>query len=644
MPIHNLRRFRRPTVHLSIVFGLLLVVLGVQPAMAANVTVTGTVSSDNGVTSSGMIRFYADCDPDTPPTATTGWFNSAPYSVSIPTGTYKVQILTMDAGTEHSWHSAKTSCADADSVTISASGTLDLTVIALHTVTGTVTSSRGVVNSGRVEFYAGCSAWDTGVEEGSSGFDPTHPYSVKVPDGFYKVRIVPEGGSSAIPSWHSGKATCRNANDVVVSGGTTANLVALPGWNISGSVSSSNGPIDTATVSFFTDCSVVNDPPTGSATVEGGQYSVSLATGTYKVMIEPAENTGALSSWHSAKALCADADTVSVSADATVPLTAVAGANVTGHVSSANGAMPTGYVSFYADCGPWHEGQITNAQVAAAGAYLVTLKPGSYRVRIQPDDNTGALDSWHNAKQNCADAQAINVAGNQTLDLTAIAGANLTGTVTAANTTVTDAYLFFYDSCVEWDIDGPVGFADYTAGSPYLATLPNGTYRVRIEGAGSGVAPDSWHNAKTSCEAADVITVTGSATVNLRAVSSAAPPPPPPPPPPAGPPPGPQPPADPPAPAAQPTASTPGAPAAASLADQSLTLSMKAVKRKKSVALPASTSQGAPTAWASTTRKTCSVKKGKVKGVRKGKCTLQVSAPEVAGYKQFSGTFTVRVK
>ncbi len=109
------------------------------------------------------------------------------------------------------------------------------------TVTGTVTSSNGPVAAGRVGFYATCQDYQDYNPAGYADFT-SGTYEVIVPDGTYRVWIVPYS-AGVIESWHSAKPTCAEANVVTVSGNTPLNLVALPGSTVTGTVSSSNGPV-----------------------------------------------------------------------------------------------------------------------------------------------------------------------------------------------------------------------------------------------------------------------------------------------------------------------------------------------------------------------------------------------------------------
>ncbi|MEI2718267.1 MAG: hypothetical protein V9E98_14975 [Candidatus Nanopelagicales bacterium] len=79
--------------------------------------------------------------------------------------------------------------------------------------------------------------------------------------------------------------------------------------------------------------------------------------------------------------------------DSGVPGVTEADANVTGTVSSTNGAVASGYVEFYASCEDWNTGNDAGyASFYDSQPYQVTVPPGDYRVRISPDSGYGCSE------------------------------------------------------------------------------------------------------------------------------------------------------------------------------------------------------------------------------------------------------------
>lgn len=92
----------------------------------------------------------------------------------------------------------------------------------------------------------------------------------------------------------------------------------------------------------------------------------------------------------------------------------------------------------------------------------------------------------------------------------------------------------------------------------------------------------------------------------------------------------------------QATGSVPGAPKRAQVVGLGL---VKSLKVKKSVTLPARSSQGVGVSWRSLTAGVCKVKGSKlVAGKKKGTCKLSASAPETADVLAASASFAVKIK
>lgn len=310
---------------------------------------------------------------------------------------------------------------------------------AMSVLTGSVSSSNGPVTAGLVQFFATCQDYEAVV--GGTGAQPPAQddiykgaYSVNIPDGTYLVRIRPADGSGAGTSWHNAQATCEQAEVVTVKGYTVQNLVTLPGSEVTGTVSTSNGPVTTGLVQFIATCQGLGEQgssPAGTyvvdpryadeAMIDGGRYSVTVPDGTYRVLIQQPNYTehGAMRSWHNAKPTCDEADVVTVSGNTTLDLVPRAGFVVTGTVRSRNGPVWSGYVSFFRNC----EERPVFASEYSQGDYMARIFAGTYRVLISPDDdNPGALLSWHNAKPTCEQADVVSISGDTTQNVVALPG------------------------------------------------------------------------------------------------------------------------------------------------------------------------------------------------------------------------------
>ncbi|MBK6763978.1 MAG: hypothetical protein IPG68_12230 [Micrococcales bacterium] len=318
---------RTLTKVLIAVLGLLAGMLAmVVPAQGADSVVSGTVSSGNGPVSSGRVEFYATCqdyyDDDS---AASDDFSLATYSVTVPDGPYLVLIYPDDQpDAVMSWHNAKPGCAQADVVNVTGNPIVNLRAATGSHVSGTVQAPNGTVSRGALAFYTTCDeyyarpAWP-GIFTGGA-------YSYYLPDGTYRVLFYPEQSeypeSFATKSWHSAKPSCSEAVTVTVEGDTPVNISVAAGKMVSGTVSTTTGPVVGGDVFFYASCQdfARGDYP-GYSAITNGTYAATMPPGTYRVRIKPT-STGALESWHSAKATCETADTVTITTDGTVDLIA----------------------------------------------------------------------------------------------------------------------------------------------------------------------------------------------------------------------------------------------------------------------------------------------------------------------------------
>ena len=475
----------------------------------------GTVTSGHGAVTSGNLYFYASCqDYEDGRSAGSAWFGGA-YSKTLAPGSYRVWIEVYDdSGALSSWNGGSATCAGSTAITVAdATDTEPLTAKTGVILSGAVTSGKGPVADGTVRFYADCAAYEDRDEVGHGAIDAGTYSVVLPPESSYVAWINPENGSGAVDSWHSNKATCGDA--AVISVGAVGldpppqNLLAMSGATVTGNVTTSNGPVTSGEVGFYTSCAAYNDGLSTAASIENGQYTVDVPAGTYRVLIEPDEGEAAVESWHSAKATCGKAAVITVSADGTVNLVGSPGSLVNGTVSSARGAIAQGSIDFYATCEDFEDGDRAAATYFSSGdPYEVTLPNGTYRVRVRPSQDEPAVTSWHSAAPTCADSTKVTVSGNGTINLVTAAGYEVTGDVASSEGQVANGGVYFYATCEDYRDYRETSYGDINSGS-FTTSLPAGTYRVQIVPDSDPDAVPSWHNNKQSCAQADTVTVSG---------------------------------------------------------------------------------------------------------------------------------------
>lgn len=296
--------------------------LEVHPMPA--VEVTGLVKYGGTGVDDGDVEFYRSCQDladGKGPAASSRTDSNGNYVANPPEGTYRVRFGFYPAiGETFSWYGGA-SCAEAPPVEVKTDRTLDFTFPTLHSVAGPVVSTQGAIPTGSLLFYRNCQAYADN-DEAASGWFFNRDFGLRLPAGTYRVLIDP--GYSAAKSWHNAKPDCASADQIEVSDTTTVQLVADAGLRMTGSVSSSAGPIAIGQVVFYRDCQSLTE--NGMVAYRGfrdGTYSVRILPGTYVVFIYMPDVYGAMPSWHSAKATCAEATPVTLTAAGVLDLRAL---------------------------------------------------------------------------------------------------------------------------------------------------------------------------------------------------------------------------------------------------------------------------------------------------------------------------------
>ncbi len=194
-------------------------------------------------------------------------------------------------------------------------------------------------------------------------------------------------------------------------GPRTPAVAGPPQLTITGVVAGGHGNVASGSVSFYTDCG--GSGPVEFAMIRSGVFTATVPAGQYRVRVQ-----GETVSWHDAQPTCETASVVTLSSDTYLVLRAIPLFTLTGTVATVRGPVSWGSVRFYTDC---TEAEVPSASITN-GSFAAKLTPGVYRVRIVPGQRVfSARESWHNGKPDCATADTVTVAGDQTTALRAIA-------------------------------------------------------------------------------------------------------------------------------------------------------------------------------------------------------------------------------
>lgn len=614
----------------------------------------GKVSSAGVPVSSGSVHFFANCEDYKNPypfhhEVAAGPITQGTYSVShVPAGNYRVLVTSTDptaAGT--SWNGAAATCEQSPPVSVNGDtdATVDIFIAAQtrHLVTGNV---RGISGTGLddVLFYKSCEDYNAALPPVDSDNGVETQYAVFVPAGSYRVVFRTETGNGDVYRWNGSSSACETSETVaVLEEDTSVNIALAPESAVTGTVS----PASTGSVFFYATCQdYAQHHPTSVASVDaGGAYATQLPNGIYRVRVQG--NVSLSGSWNGAKPSCADSEPVAVNGSTTAALSASPRYAVSGTLK-ANGSPITQYgqIKFYASCQDYYDGnQAAWSGYMGGSTYTVSLANGAYKALVW--EGTGTARSWNGATTKCEDSTNVTVSGPTTTDITADVPRTVAGSVTdSRGQTVSSGDVYFFSNCSEfrsvqhWIEQNTSLHADINAGT-YSLKLANGTYRALLYT--DTAAELSWHSAKSLCEQSTTVTVNGNATLDLIAAAGAnvtgsvslGTPTTPTPTPPATP--------TPTQSTPTPTQSTPPPPGASVMKQTTAKLAGR-LPKGKSARLPKKTTQGAPLSWKTTTKKVCSVKKRKVKALKKGTCRLMSTAPAVSGFAPFNQKYSIKVK
>jgi hypothetical protein len=236
------------------------------------------------------------------------------------------------------------------------------------------------------------------AEVGSAVTSATGEYTVEhLGPGSYKVRFgtpLFESKLNFLPQYWKDKSTFVEATQVVITteGEAKAGIDAelQEGGSIGGTVTNADAqPVDEASVLVFDERGEVVGVAQTSPT---GEYSVlSLATGTYEVLIQPPFEVNLVPQFYANEPSLADATPVSVKVEKKTPanVTLQIGGKISGRVTDAVTHDPLAGVSVGATNADGFELFFGFAETNENGEYtIVGLASGSYNLEFEGTNNT----------------------------------------------------------------------------------------------------------------------------------------------------------------------------------------------------------------------------------------------------------------
>jgi len=397
------------------------------------------------------------------------------YSVSVPSGTYTLHVFGVGGWSDQ----------DSSPVGVTApyeTSGIDFILERAATIRGHVYQDDGVTPI----HDAWVSALDPTTRRWVAGdlTEQDGSYSVSPPSGSYKVQASVDGWASQYYDgvYDFGQATTitltapevRSGMDFVLQGAAT----------ISGHVYQDDGitPVPGARVS-------ASEAQTGmhvgdDRTDQDGSYSISVASGSYKLK---AEADGWVWQYYDGVSDFDQASTVSVTAPegrSGIDFVLQRGATITGHVYQEDGSTPLAgaWVRAHdATRGEW----VPPVDTDSAGFYSLTVPSGSYRVQA----GKGAwLEEWYDDTYHFGDATTITVTAPEVRSgvdfalLSEALAATISGHVyeTGGVTPISGARVEAIDAMSRKGL----GWVGTDGNGFYTLAVPSGGYKVRAEADG----------------------------------------------------------------------------------------------------------------------------------------------------------------
>jgi photosystem II stability/assembly factor-like uncharacterized protein/5-hydroxyisourate hydrolase-like protein (transthyretin family) len=456
---------------------------GINMAMVKGGNISGIIT--DSTTEAVILGAYIDAYN----TVTGSWVNSGysdssgAYSISgLASGNYKLRFSA--TGYVAQWSGGKSDQAAATTVSVTApniTAGINLGLAKGAAIAGTVTDSDTGAVIPRVSvtaYNAATGSWVSSVSYGYTNSSGTYRIS-GLATGSYKLRFAANG---YVEQWFGGQADQTAATTVTATApNTTAgiNVALVKGGSISGTISDRTTGAGIAGTYLYVINRSTGDWAGSTQTDSNGSYTITgLASGSYRLRIDPASSTGYIGNWYGgtndypcAGAISVNAPNATTGIDAQLDL----GGSISGRVTdAATGAGIAGVSISLTNTSSQTGMTSTNVTVNSTGAYTIGgLPSGDYSLTFSARDyisTTSAVTATVTAP--------ASIAG---IDATLVKGGGISGRVTDSTTGegVEGVLLEAVDSLTR----GWIGSSTSDDNGDYAITgLPSGSYALYYDG------------------------------------------------------------------------------------------------------------------------------------------------------------------
>ncbi len=509
----------------------------VNAQLVSSGTISGTVTDGSAGVSGVKVVLFDIYLNNTGFSATTD--ASGNYTIkAIPAGTYKIAFNSPTGGAAPSlireWYNDKSTPQAADTVTVTAGGTLSGTNAVLAAggnISGRVTSQSTGLGIGEI----GVNAYDaTGVQVSGAATDASGNFTVKsLATGSYRLEFNPATYNSKyagtyLREYFNNKAGLAAADALAVTAGQTLSgvnaILASGGATISGRVTNAAGMgLRNVTVRVELEGYELSNQYSASTAVDGAYTVRGIPAGTYSVLFTPSGTSGNYARelyndvvprgwvWTGTPVVLTDGAVVS-GIDAVLE----AGGWVKGRVTDGAGAgianvqvrTHDALTNDRVDAGP---------KTDAAGYYAASARPGQYKIFFSASESAGGqyAAEFYNNKTTLPAADAVTVTADQTTpNIDAVLAAGTAGGTIAGHVRDVGGNPVAGAGIQVFTLDGSnamlVNVSTDPSGAFSLAGFIPGNYKLLTHLFWLGL--EEWYSDKTSYAAADTITVSAGQT------------------------------------------------------------------------------------------------------------------------------------
>ncbi len=503
------------------------------PASAApgDATVSGHVSGGGDALEGVEINAYVYVEEDDDAwwdwQASTFTDEEGDYTLDLPAGTYRIGFWDPNGVWSIEYFDDQTDFYSAEELVLGAEQTrsgVDAVLSRNAHIGGHVTGDGNVLENIDVTAYAYVDDEDGGYwsDISSATTDENGDYTLAVPAGTYRVGFAGDGW---VEEFFDGQADIDDADDVILDEGDTdadvdADLDRI--GQVTGHVTGGGDGLESISITAYQLYDDGEDSYWDSVawayTDENGDYTLDLATGTYRIGFSHDDGSW-VEEYYDDQDSVETADDVSVtngSTTAGIDATLAQAGTIAGHVTG--GGNDLGDISItayqlYDDGEDSYWESVAWAYTDPDGTYSLHVPSGTYRIGFRDSEREWAAE-YYNDKASVETADNVNATNGSTtgnVDAVLARTGAVSGRVTGAGSGLDDVWVTAYRLVGEdWDY---VDDAYTDANGDYTLRLPAGTYRIGFSADDSAWVEQYWNN-KPTLETATNVTVTSSATTS----------------------------------------------------------------------------------------------------------------------------------